>query len=643
MSAFPGADAQTILASPDYDYISGPKDWKLLRSRLKAFSEASALGVDTETTGLNPRADQVRLIQVSDGYSAVLVDLNGWRESGRREVPWDAPGLQDLLILLESNRPKVLHNAAFDLNMLMGEGVHLKGPFFDTMIAAKIINNGTGFKNDLGSVTARVLKVELPKELQKAPWADTVTTEMKIYAARDAIVLPRLAELLSDMLKRSVVWEGRTLWHIMRMEMECLEPIALMQWHGIGFNPEAAQALRAELVREADQKLRPYLEMLEQRLRARGLELPKEPDGSFNTREKTSGSVKKGTKVYAGYNPRSRTQTAKWWAAAGIVLPPNENGKPSMDQNLLAFLRADEPLVNAFLEWTEVMTAVSQVDTLLKHVGDDFRIHGSYRQVGTDTGRLSAAEPNLQQIKRDTRFRELFVAALGYKIVGADFSQIELRLGAELSGEPRMIEAYKAGRDLHTETAVTVSGKPIEEVTKADRTAAKICNFGLLYGAGAATLRKQAMAQYGVSLTHKEAQHLVAAFRAAYPRLKQWQDEEGNKTTKAVFTKVGRRRILIGFNDKYTTRVNTPVQGTAGDIAKLAIGKLWRELQLRPFSEVRLIAMVHDELLLEVREDLAEHWGKRLAACMESAGNSVCEHVPIVADPAIGNTWAEAK
>jgi DNA polymerase I-like protein with 3'-5' exonuclease and polymerase domains len=170
-----------------------------------------------------------------------------------------------------------------------------------------------------------------------------------------------------------------------------------------------------------------------------------------------------------------------------------------------------------------------------------------------------------------------------------------------------------------------------------------VANFGLLYGAGPATLRKQAVAQYGIDMELNEAKEIVEGFRAAYPTLYQWQTQEGNGTTKAVFTALGRRRFLFGFNDKYTTRINTQVQGTAGDIAKLAIGRLWQEITAAPEGEARLIAMVHDEIVVEAQEHAAERWARTLKACMEAAGSEICKTVPIVAEVSTGKTWAEAK
>jgi DNA polymerase I-like protein with 3'-5' exonuclease and polymerase domains len=649
MPVFSPSEHRKVLDSPDFLIARGPKDAHALLQKLESLvEEGGALGVDTETTGLDPRADQVRLIQVASATSALLVDLDGWRRPGERLVDWEEwPGLKELRALLEGPRPKVLQNAAFDLGFLRGEGVDLGGLLFDTMVAAKLINNGTGNKNDLGSITKRQLSVELPKELQKADWSGELSAEQLEYAARDAIVLPRLAEQLRQGLASTEV-QGEPMTQIFELEMSCLKPIALMQWHGFGFDAAGAAQLLQKLEQEAQVKMRAMLEHLDEAIRLKNPEdsstwLPRNEDGSFNTNARDSGSIRLGTKVYAGFNPRSDQQMALRLQQAGVILRPNDKGKPSMDQNLLAFIKGEFPLVAEYLAWNKQMTLISHVEKLLNSIGPDGRIHGSYRQMGTDTGRLSAASPNLQQIPRSGEFRRLFRAAEGYRLVVADFSQVELRVAAQLSGEERMIEAYRAGRDLHTETAALITGKQFEDVTKEERTSAKISNFGLLYGAGAATLQKQAVAQYGVDLSFAEAKELVTGFREAYPTLKKWQDKEGNKTTKAVTTRIGRRRILTGFNDKYTTRINTQVQGTAGDIAKTAIALLWQQLERTPEDEARLISMVHDEIVMEVRADHVDLWQKRLSCAMEDAGNSICSDVPIVAEASSGETWADAK
>ena len=639
-----------LLARVDYDFIAGPSQAGLLQRRVAEIeAQDCAIGVDTETTGLDPLVNQVRLIQIGTKDFALIVDLNGWRKPGKRQVDWSRPGLRELAALLSGPRFKVLQNAAFDLNFLRGEGIALGGWIFDTMVAAKIINNGTAAKNDLGSIVDRVLNLQLPKELQKADWAGVITTEMLEYAARDVICLPHLKDELSTSLMSLRVRSGYTLWDIFKLEMRVLRPISLMQWHGFGFDKPGAEELKTSLVLEADGLKTLFLEALDKEIRANhpddptGCWLPRDPDGSVNTREKDSGSKRLGTKVYKGFNPRSPKQMAERFEQAGIMLPPDEKGAPSLDQNLLAFLRKDFELIDQYLNWKTAVTKVSNIEKLLESVGPDGRIHCNYRQMGTETGRLSAASPNLQQVNRGKDFRSKFVAAPGYVLVVADFSQVELRVAAELSGEERMLEAYRAGRDLHTETAALIAKVPFEEVTKAQRQSAKVANFGLLYGAGPATLQKQAVAQYGMDMELDEAREIVEGFRTAYPRLYAWQQEEGTKTTKAVQTAIGRRRMLVGFNDKYTTRINTQVQGTAGDIAKIAIDKLWDRIVRAPLEEAKLIAMVHDEIVLEGREETAEHWAGVLKQAMEDAGAEVCKKVPIVAEVAWGKTWADAK
>lgn len=621
----------------------------MLSAMLKEVEEYDGfVGIDTETTGLDPVVNRVRLIQLGTPDYALIVDLDGWRSDGQRQVDWTCPGLRELKSFLESPSKKVLQNAAFDLNFLRGERVVLGGPLFDTMIAAKVTNNGTGSKNDLGAIVERKLNVPLPKELQKADWSGDLTEEMLKYAARDVICLPRLVQPLTEALLSQKPWKGFSLYEVFKLEMRVLRPIALMQWHGFGFDQEAAEELRQTLTQESQGLMTVFLEHLDKEIRANhpddsGVWLPREPDGSVNTREKDSGSIRKGTKLYKGFNPRSPKQMAERFAQAGILLPPDEKGTPSLDQNLLAFLRRDYELIDQYLTWKTAVTKVSNIEKLLESVGPDGRIHCNYRQMGTETGRLSAASPNLQQVNRGADFRSKFVAALGYKLVVADFSQIELRVAAELSGEPRMIEAYLAGRDLHTETAALMTGVTLEEVSKQARTSAKMANFGLLFGAGAATLQKQAVAQYGIDMELDEAREIVEGFRTAYPTLHAWQQEEGTKTTSAVFTAMGRRRMLVGFNDKYTTRINTQVQGSAGDISKLAIAELWKEMQKAAADEVRLIAMVHDEIVLEVKDDSVDRWAEVLKGAMERAGGMVCKKVPIVAEVSSGKTWADAK
>lgn len=642
--------AKEALNNLEITFIEGPHHVRSLTAWIAQNADVGrAHGIDTETTGLDPRKHRVRLIQVATKESVLVVDLDGFRRGGARLVDWSAPGLKQLCEFLESQKPKVLQNAAFDLNFLRGEGIVLGGAIFDTMVAAKIVNNGSGAKNDLGSIIDRNFSIKLPKELQKADWSGEISTEMLEYGARDALCLPWLAEVLSRALKANRV-NSHLLWEVFLLEMRVLRPIALMQWYGFGFDLEGAKELYVSLSERADALKQVLLGHLDQEIRKRhpddpSVWLPREEDDStlFNTREKDTGSIRLGTKRRKGFNPRSTDQMTDRLTQAGVLLRPNEQGKLSLDQNLLAFLRKTNPLIDEYLNWKEAVTRVSDIEKLIESVGPDGRVHCNYRQMGTDTGRLSAASPNLQQVNRSAEFRSKFVAALGRVLVVADFSQIELRVAAELSGEENMLDAYRNGRDLHTETAALLTKVPLDKVTKQARTSAKIANFGLLYGAGPVTLRKQAVSQYGVDMELDEAKEIVTGFREAYPKLYSWQQEEGSGTQEYVATIIGRRRALRGYNDKYTTRINTQVQGSAGDIAKIAIGLIWEKLRVVSSSEAKLIAMVHDEIVLEVEESKAEYWAQLLKESMEQAGAQVCQQVPIVAEVSWGKTWADAK
>lgn len=635
----------------DYDLIEGPHQVELLVDKAAYLWRADVLGVDTETTGLFFYKDQVRLIQVSDGNYTLILDLNGFRDSNG-VIDWTKRGLADFKELLTSAKTKVLQNAAFDLAFLRASGVLLKGQIFDTYIASKILNNGSNAKNDLGAITKRTIDFELPKELQKSNWGETLSGDQILYAARDAAVLPRLMGPLLDNLSKNRVATTVTLFDVFKLEMQALRPITWMYWYGFGFNREAALALRDKLELEAAQLEIQLLEHIDAAIRQKHpnepeLWLPRTADGNINNRKKSVGRGK--AKLQAGFNPASTAQMIKALKAAGIILPPapitknGKEGRETLDQNLLAFLRASYPLIAEYLNWKKANTRVSHINILINSVTPKGRIHCNYRQMGTETGRLSAAEPNLQQVPRTSDFRSLFIPMPGYVLVVADFSQIELRTAAELSCEPRMIEAYREGRDLHQETGALLAGVPHDKVSKEQRQSAKIANFGLLYGAGAATLQKQAVAQYEVAMTMSEARSIVKGFREAYPQLYRWQQAQGQSQTPAVFTRYGRRRLMHGFKDKYTTRINTPVQGTVGDIAKIAIAYISAELRKAPAPRARLIAMVHDELVLEVPETQVDHWSRVLQEQMERAGSLLCSQVPIVAEVSWGETWADAK
>ena len=369
--------AQTIqtkkdLSNPDFDFVYKESQIPFMVSRLKELAQYEGwLGVDTETSGLDPHRDRVELIQIASDDYCLIVDLNLFREGEscvtrvtQRAVSWERDGAKHLKALLESSKTKVLQNAQFDLNFLAAEGVVVKGSIFDTMLCARVLNNGSGWKNDLGSLVKRYLKVEIDKSNQKEDWTQRpLPDDMLQYAARDAICLPRMAPLIKQSLIESKMWETA------KFGLECLRPIASMRFNGLGFNRHEA-TLRQEQLESAKTARRDALvHLLDERMKARGSEgLPRDEDGSFNLRAKDEGKIRDGTKKYKGFNPDSPLQMANALMAAGVMLRPNEKGKYTVDQNLLALVRRDmkesdlnTDLIDAYLEWKEQAT-------LCKHI-----------------------------------------------------------------------------------------------------------------------------------------------------------------------------------------------------------------------------------------------------------------------------------
>ena len=636
------------LSNPDFDFIYKESQIPFMVQRVRELEDYDGwIGVDTETSGLDPHRNQVELIQIASADYCLIVDLNLFRRvPGERHVSWGKLGATQLERLLESRKTKVLQNAQFDLNFLLAEGIVLGGSIFDTMICSRVLNNGTGWKNDLGSLVKRYLKIEIDKSNQKEDWTQRPLPEdMLQYAARDAICLPRMAPLIKQACIESNMWD------IAKFELECLRPIAAMSFNGLGFDRSTAQKLQCDLEEEKLLGRETLVNLLDERMVARKQPgLPRDEDGSFNLRAKDEGKIRDGTKKLKGFNPDSPLQMADALMKAGVMLRPNEKGKYTVDQNLLALVRRDmkadglkTDLIDAYLAWKESSTLCKHVKTLLEAAGDRDRICAGYRQLGTETGRLSCAGPNLQQVPRGKLFRSLFPARKGYTLVVADYSQVELRVAADLSQEPAMMDAINRGMDLHTATACLMLNKEANEITKSERQSSKIANFGLLFGAGPGTLLKQAIAQYDVDWTAEDAKTIVRQWHAAYPGLRKWQLETGERQTKAIFTKSGRRRLCMTDRaGKFTTRINTEVQGTAGDITKGALVRIWKYLRVYQ-GEARLVGCVHDEIILEVKDSQVEQWKDRLVKSMENAGKALITSVPITAEVDAGPTWAEAK
>ncbi|HWO07709.1 MAG TPA: DNA polymerase [Candidatus Paceibacterota bacterium] len=322
----------------------------------------------------------------------------------------------------------------------------------------------------------------------------------------------------------------------------------------------------------------------------------------------------------------------------------------------LAKLSAEHPIIDDVLQYRELQKLLSTyVEKMAELVTDDGRLHAEFLQAGTVTGRMGCQNPNLQNIPIRTeygrRIRSAFNAPRGFRIVSLDYSQIELRVAAGLSGDEKLIDVFKRGNDIHTAVAANVFNVPAEHVDKEMRRRAKVINFGILYGMGVNALRTN----LGATVSRDEAARYLDEYFASYPQLARWvekikRDGERQGFVETVF---GRRRYLPGFKSALPQlrsqaerfAVNAPIQGSQADIIKLAMVRADEMIKEKGWEEkVKLVLQVHDELVYEIHENIAEDAAREIRSVMEHvAPTDALSEVPIVAEAKIGENWDDMR
>ena len=618
-------DGSALVADPAL--LEAPREYEVVLDEaalgrwLETLAQSALFAFDTETTSLDYL--QARIVGVSfcvepgrAAYVPLGHDYVGAPEQLDRDVV-----LARLKPLLEAERPaKVGHHLKYDAHVLANHGIALGGMAYDTMLESYVWNS-VATRHDMDSAAERYLGLKTityeevaGKGAKQIPFSQVSIETASTYAAEDADVTLRL---------------HRTLWPAIERE-----------------------PLLGRLYEDFEQPLVPVLLRMERRgvlidremLRRQGVELAKRAEEL-----KTAAHAEAGTEF--NVDSPKQLQQILYEKMNLPVLRKTPTGQPSTAEDVLEQLAESFTLPQLILDYRSIAKLRSTyADKLPTQVNPDTgRVHTSYHQAVAQTGRLSSTDPNLQNIPIRTpegrRIRQAFIAPPGYVLLAADYSQIELRIMAHLSGDASLIAAFEADRDVHQATAAEVFGVPLSEVSTDQRRSAKAINFGLIYGMSAFGLARQ------LGIGRNEAQQYVDLYFERYPGVKAYMDRtrEGARETGYFETVFGRRLYLPEIRSRnralqqYAERsaINAPMQGTAADLIKLAMIAVDRWCEEEGRDDARLIMQVHDELVLEARTEVVDRVAEAVRGCMVAAGRGALR-VPLKVDVGRGMNWDEA-
>ncbi|MEW6230798.1 MAG: DNA polymerase I [Chloroflexota bacterium] len=586
--------------------------WSELEGLVAKLAQARSFAVDVESTDRQAMlADLVGLAVAVDGNEAYYIPL---RHRGTDQQLPAQPALSKLKPVLEEEKiPKYAHNGKYDMLVLAQDGVQLKGLAFDTMVAAYLLNEKALGLKDLAftrlGVEMTPISALIGGGTRQLSMADVPVEAVAPYASADAAMTYRLKEYLEPRLQEQGLWQL-----FAEVEMPLVEALARMELDGV--------ALDVEFLKQMSRELYQRLQLLEN-------EIYRSVGHAFNV----NSTQQLGAVLFDELRLPSAGKTKTGYAT---------------DMAVLESLRGVHPIIDLILEYRQLVKIKSTyADALPLLVNPRTgRVHTSYNQTVTSTGRLSSSDPNLQNIPIRTdigkQVRRAFIASDGAPyLLAADYSQIELRILAHISQDSGLLSAFAAGEDIHAATASTVFGVAMDQVDPAKRRLAKTINFGVIYG----------ITDYGLAqrteLSREDAARFIAAYFAKYPRVKEYVEHTKQEARERgyVSTLLGRRRYLPELKSPNrqlvaaTEReaINMPIQGTAADIIKIAMVRLYREIQGRGLRS-KMTLQVHDELLFEVPEDELGIMKELVKARMEEALEL---DAPLKADIKVGRNWGE--
>ncbi|HSQ22880.1 MAG TPA: DNA polymerase [Pyrinomonadaceae bacterium] len=579
-----------------------------LRRAVDELSSRPAIGLDTETTDLDPYLARLRLIQLATSDGVFVVDLNHFSKDALKHSEALAPLRQ----LLGAPRPiKIAHNAKFDAKFLKHNlGVDVVG-LFDTLLASQLVSAGDiEERHGLEAIAGRYLNEAVDKSERLSNWEFELSEAQLQYAARDAAVLIPLRDKLIDRIK------SNGLIQCAQLEFECVMPVVDLELAGFYMDKTRwleqlgiVEEKRAELANELQEML-----------------------GEGVAQASLFGPPR------ANINLDSQQQVTEAMNRLGIPLPDStRNWK-------LQPLAAQYPVVAKLLEYRTMQKALTSYgQNMIEFINPKTgRLHADFRQIGAPTGRFACTNPNIQQVPHAVEYRRCFMGhPEGRRLVIADYSQIELRILAEFSGDPVFIDAFRSGADLHRVTAAQVFGVSQDQVTKEQRDFAKRLNFGVVYGIGAQ--RFSMMTGLGVS----EAEDVLRRYFATYRGLDRYLRESANRAVSEKQARTGSGR-LVKFNYDPSDRQqvsmtqrngkNAPIQGTSADILKRALRLLNDELRQ---TSANIVNIIHDEIVVEVDEDEAPGVAQTVERAMCAAGEEYLQTVPVKVESQIACDWTK--
>jgi DNA polymerase-1 len=585
---------------------------------LETLKNSSLIAVDTETTSLDYMvADLVGIsVAVEPGNAAYIPfghDYLGVPEQLSKDTV-----LNGIKPILENPQvKKVGQNLKYDMSVLAQHGINLQGVAFDTMLESYVLDS-VATRHDMDSLALHYLDKKIISFTEIAGKGASQLTFNQIaldqagpYAAEDADITLRLHQALWPQVEAQLPL--KTLFQ--EIELPLVKVLSRIERTGA--------LVDNTLLFQQSQELAERLAELE-----------------------TQAWALAGQE----FNLASPKQLAEilFEKLEIPVVKKTAKGAPSTKEEVLQELALDYPLPKVLLEHRGLAklksTYTDKLPTMINPVTK--RIHTSYHQAGTATGRLSSSDPNLQNIPIRTaegrRVRQAFIAPAGHRLIAADYSQIELRIMAHLSGDQNLLKAFQQSQDVHSATAAEVFSVNLAQVTTDQRRSAKAINFGLIYGMSAFGLARQ------LNISRKQAAEYIELYFKRYPGVKNYMNQVRHAAAENgyVETHFGRRLYLPEINSSNgmrrqaaeRTAINAPMQGTAADIIKLAMINVDNWLQSHQLKS-RMIMQVHDELVLEVPEDEYQQVATGIKECMESAANL---QVKLVVDVGSGDNWDEA-